>query len=49
MALDDLEGKMVFSQGSGGGGLFMEFLSGWKLWRERTGALEKFGNFLRNF
>jgi hypothetical protein len=25
----------------------MEFLSGWKLWRERTGALEKFGNFLR--
>jgi hypothetical protein len=27
-------------------GVFVEFLSGWKLWCKRTGAHEKFGNFL---
>jgi hypothetical protein len=27
----------------------MEFLHGLKLWRERTGALAKFGNFGRFF
>jgi hypothetical protein len=43
MALEDLEGKMVFLEGFGG--VFVEFLSGWKLWRERAGALAKFGNF----
>jgi hypothetical protein len=43
MALEDLESKIVFSEGSGG--VFVEFLSGWKLWRERTGALAKIVNF----
>jgi hypothetical protein len=27
--------------------VFVEFLSDWKLWHERTGALAKFGIFLR--
>jgi hypothetical protein len=27
----------------------VEFLSGWKHWRERTGALAKFRVFLGNF
>jgi hypothetical protein len=42
MALKPLEGKMVFLEGFG---VFVEFLSGYKLWRKRTGALAKFGKF----
>jgi hypothetical protein len=33
MAREDLKGKMVFLEGSR---VFADFLSGWKLWRERT-------------
>jgi hypothetical protein len=43
MALEDLEGKTVFSEGSRV--VFVGFLTSWKLWHERTGALVKFGNF----
>jgi hypothetical protein len=45
MALEALEGKIVFLVGYG---VFVEFLNGWKLWRERTGALAKFGNLSGN-
>jgi hypothetical protein len=38
MALEGFKGKMVFSGGWGGG-----------IWRERTRAFAKVGNFLRNF
>jgi hypothetical protein len=30
-------------------GVFVEFMSGWKFWRERTRALAKIGNFLDIF
>jgi hypothetical protein len=42
MALEALEGKILFSEGSVG---IVGFLSGWKLWRERIGVLAKIGNF----
>jgi hypothetical protein len=47
MALEALEGKMVFLEGSGG--VFVEFLSGQELWRDRTGALVMFGIFFWDF
>jgi hypothetical protein len=30
-------------------GVFVEFMSGWKFWHERTRALAKIGNFLDIF
>jgi hypothetical protein len=39
MALEALEGKMVFLEGSG---VFVEFFSGGEFWRERIEILAKF-------
>jgi hypothetical protein len=46
MALEDFNGKMVLL---GGSVVFVEFLSGWKCWRERTRALVNFRIFSKNF
>jgi hypothetical protein len=45
MALKDLEGKGPFQKILG---VFVEFLSGWKLWCEK-GALANIGKFLVDF
>jgi hypothetical protein len=42
MALEDLEGKGSFWKVLE---VFAKKISGWKLWRERTRAPMKFGNF----
>jgi hypothetical protein len=42
MAFQALEGKWSFHKVLG---LFVDFLSGWKFWRERTRALVKIGKF----
>jgi hypothetical protein len=42
-ALEYFKGKTVFLGGSEG---ICRFLSGWKLWHKRTGAIAMFGNFL---